>query len=150
MGGLSYLRKYYNERGNRFGLSTEIDDSTKNGLIWMAWNKDNFDYFKFFMNEFKDVLRTKRYDSAYWQNRLGQMYLKHNGLDAAIPFFNNGINKYGDSNELAEMYFGLSKVYEGKNDKKAAIRHVKKAIKTAEIKSDSRLEIYKAFLSNLR
>lgn len=150
LGGLSYLKAYFKERGERFGFSGEIDNATKNGLIWLAWNKDDFDYFKLFMNEFKDVLSTERYDSAYWQNRLAQMYLKHNDINAAIPFFKNGINKYGDSNELAEMYFGLSKIYNQKNDRNGAISNIKKAIKIAQKNSDSSLETYKGFLSQLR
>ncbi|WP_347923747.1 alpha/beta hydrolase-fold protein [Pontimicrobium sp. SW4] len=150
LGGLPYLKKYFSERGRRFGFSTHIADETKNGLIWLAWNKDNFNYFKFFMTEFKDVLSTKRYDSAYWQNRFGQMYLKHKDLDTAIMYFSNGINTYGDSRELSQMYYGLSKAFAGKKQKRKAINNIKLAIKTAENKSEESLNDYKTYLAELR
>lgn len=150
LGGLPYLEKYFSERGRRFGFSTDIADETKNGLIWLAWNSDNFNYFKFFMTEFKDVLSSKRYDSAYWQNRFGQMYLKHKDLDTAIMYFSNGINNYGDSRELSQMYYGLSKAYAGKKQKRKAINNIKLAIKTAENKSEESLNDYKTYLAELR
>jgi len=75
-GGIPYLKSYFKERSKRFGGDEKIENGTKNGLIWLAWNRDNFKYFSFFMTEFKEVLSTQRYASAYWQNRFGQFYLK--------------------------------------------------------------------------
>ena len=46
------------------------------------------------MEEFKEVLSTKRYASAYWQNRFGKFYLKNNDYDNAIKYFNIGLTKY--------------------------------------------------------
>ncbi|MTI87728.1 MAG: esterase [Balneolaceae bacterium] len=75
-GGIEALEKYFQERSERFGTDPAIDASTKNSLIWLAWRTDDFRSFKYFMEEFDDVLSTRRYASAYWQNRLGQFYLK--------------------------------------------------------------------------
>ena len=148
-GGIPSLKTYFKERGERFSFPKSIDDSTKNGLIWLAWNKDNFDYFKLFMNEFKDVLSTKRYQSGYWQNRLGQMYLKHGDITSALTFFNNGINNFSDSKELAEMHFGIAQANFTLKKKKEAKKHIKTAIKIAEEKSDSNLEKYQEYLSKI-
>lgn len=71
-GGLPYLEQYFQERGARFGLNQNIVDATKNTHIWLSWKRDNFDSFKYFMEEFKEVLETRRYASSYWQNRLAQ------------------------------------------------------------------------------
>ena len=109
LGGLDYLNSYFKERSQRFGGNGSIDDKTKNGLIWLAWNRNNFEYFSFFMTEFEDVLSTKRYDSAYGQNRFGQFYLAHKDYNNAIKYFNTGLTKYPNSSFEGEMKKGLSK-----------------------------------------
>ena len=107
LGGMDYLTTYFKARAKRFGGEGHIDESTKNGLIWLAWNRNDFEYFNIFMNEFKDVLTTKRYASAYWQNRFGQFYLKHKDYQNAITYFNAGLTKYPNSNFEEEMKQGL-------------------------------------------
>ena len=106
-GGLRYLKSFYKERAKRFGGNSDIHDNTKNSLIWLAWNRDNFQYFSYFMEEFKDVLKTKRYASAYWQNRLGQFYLKHKDYKNAKIFFERGISTYPGTRFDAEMKKGF-------------------------------------------
>ncbi|NQX80573.1 MAG: esterase [Flavobacteriaceae bacterium] len=107
LGGMGYLATYFKERAKRFGGDDHIDESTKNGLIWLAWNRNNFEYFNIFMTEFKDVLTTRRYASAYWQNRFGQFYLKHKDYQNAIKYFNTGLTKYPNSNFEEEMQRGI-------------------------------------------
>lgn len=107
LGGIHYLTNYFKERAKRFGGDGQIDDNTKNGLIWLAWNRNNFEYFNIFMTEFKDVLTTERYDSAYWQNRFGQFYLKHKDYQNAIKYFNIGLDKYPNSNFEKDMRQGI-------------------------------------------
>ena len=108
LGGMDYITNYFKERAKRFGGDGKIDNSTKNALIWLAWKRDNFKYFSIFMNEFKEVLSTQRYASAYWQNRLGQFYLKHKDYNNAIKFFNYGLTKYPNSNFESKMKQGLA------------------------------------------
>lgn len=107
LGEIDYLTTYFKKRAKRFGGDDNIDNSTKNGLIWLAWNRNNFEYFNIFMNEFKDVLTTRRYASAYWQNRFGQFYLKHKDFKNAIKYFNAGLTKYPNSNFEQQMKQGL-------------------------------------------
>ncbi|MEP2935778.1 MAG: alpha/beta hydrolase-fold protein [Gilvibacter sp.] len=115
LGGMDYLTTYFSERAERFGGDSQIDDNTKNGLIWLAWNRDNFKYFNIFMTEFKDVLTTDRYASAYWQNRFGQFYLKHKDYENAIKYFNEGLTKYPSSNFQEKMQQGLIDAKNGKD-----------------------------------
>ena len=107
LGGMGYLATYFKERAKRFGGDDHIDESTKNGLIWLAWDRNNFEYFNIFMTEFKDVLTTRRYASAYWQNRFGQFYLKHKDYQNAIKYLNTGLTKYPNSNFEEEMQRGI-------------------------------------------
>lgn len=149
-GGITYLNTYFKERGERFSLSPEIDANTKNTLIWMAWKHDDFEAFKDFMTEFKDVLSTPRYASAYWQNRLGQYYLKYNDFSNAIPYFERGIKEYPDDQYMAQMYSGLGAAYLGNSDKKRAKANFKLAIQTAEKNSDDKLDFYQEQLKNVK
>ncbi|WBX72305.1 alpha/beta hydrolase-fold protein [Tenacibaculum retecalamus] len=114
-GGIPYLKSFYKERAKRFGGDGKINDSTKNSLIWLARDHDDFKYYSFFMEEFKDVLKTKRYDSAYWKHRLAQFYLKHKDYKNAIKFFELGIKKYPNSQFDERMKKGLKAANEEKN-----------------------------------
>lgn len=149
-GGLKGLKNYFQGRSERFGTDPAIDNSTKNSLIWLAWKHDDFASFDYFMTEFADVLTTKRYASAYWQNRLGQFYLKNEDADHAIEYFTRGIEKYPDDKFMAKMHAGLGKSYQLKNDKSKAISSLKKAIKLAKISNDSQLEDYQLLLKSLK
>lgn len=149
-GGISGIKQYFQQRGERFGLAPEIDHTTKNRLIWLAWRHDDFKSFKLFMTAFADVLTTPRYASAYWQNRFAQFYLKHNDLENAIHYFNEGIEDYPDDKFMAEMYSGLGTAYFNKNNKKLARRNYNKAIAAAEKNSDSKVEFYREQLGQVK
>ncbi|MDG3581164.1 alpha/beta hydrolase-fold protein [Galbibacter pacificus] len=108
LGGMDYLTAYFKKRAKRFDFDDQIDNDTKNMLIWLAWKRNNFEYFNFFMTKFEDVLATQRYASAYWQNRLGQFYLKHNDYENAIKYFNAGLTRYPNSKFEEQMQKGLT------------------------------------------
>lgn len=148
-GGLPYLTEYFDQRGKRFSISTEIDASTKNSLIWLAWKRDNFEAFDLFMTEFSDVLSTKRYANAYWQNRLGQYYLRYKSYDKAISFFDQGINAYPDEKYDAEMHAGIGMAYHGNARRKLAKKHLQKSIAIARTQGDSKLKEYQKLLSQI-
>ncbi len=148
-GGLPALEAYFKDRAERFGTDPEIDASTKNSLIWLAWKHDDFESFDFFMNQFQEVLSTRRYASAYWQNRLGQFYLKYNDTDHAIEYFTRGINEYPDPEFNSAMHAGLGGAYALKNDIKKAKSHFKEAIKLAKENNDEQYEVYEMKLKDL-
>ena len=145
LGGVPYLEVYFKERSERFGFPPGIDDSTKNGLIWLAWNRDDYDSFHFFMLEFEDVLSTKRYASAYWQNRFAQFYLKHGDHDNAILYFNKGIDKYPDAAFMTIMYEGLGDAYMAKKEREQALKAYKSALKI-----DSDLEAVQVKIKDIK
>ena len=106
-GGIPYLKSYIKGREKRFGIDKSVNESTQNSLIWLGLNRDNFNYFSFFMEEFKDVLKTKRYASAYWQNKFGQFYLKNKDYKNAKKFFEAGLSKFPNTNFDPAMKKGL-------------------------------------------
>jgi len=109
MGGIPYIKSFLKERVKRFGNDDSIYESIQNSLIWLGLNRNDFKYFSFFMEEFNDVLETKRYANAYWQNKFGQFYLEHKDYKNAIKYFNVGLTKYPNTNFDTEMKQGLSK-----------------------------------------
>lgn len=150
-GGLTALKAYFEERSERFGTDPEIDNSTKNSLIWLAWKQDDFTSFDLFMTEFKEVLSTRRYASAYWQNRLGQFYLKHNDISHAIEYLQRGITQYPDPEYLALMHGSLGSAYQLDDDRSKAKNHYKQAIKCAKTnKNDDQLQAYEMKLKSLK
>lgn len=149
-GGLSALKAYFKSRSDRFGTDPEIDVSTKNSLIWLAWKHDDFPSFDFFMNEFKEVLSTQRYASAYWQNRLGQFYLKYEDATHAIEYFTRGINQYPDPKFMSAMHAGLGTAYALEKNTSKAKYHYKEAIKLAKVNNDEQLQFYEMKLNSLK
>ncbi len=149
-GGITFVRKYFQERGERFGLPTQVDDGTKNTLIWMAWRHDEFDAFDLFMTEFKDVLSTPRYASAYWQNRLAQFYLRYEAFDKAIPFFEAGISVYPEEKHMAALHAGLGIAMHEIGNSKQAKMSIKKAIEIAQSQDDPKLKEYQEQLKRVR
>ncbi len=149
-GGLEALKNYFKERSERFGTDPEIDASTKNSLIWLAWKHDDFASFNLFVTEFEEVLSTRRYASAYWQNRLGQFCLKNGDTTHAIEYFERGINEYPDPKYLEVMHAGLGSSYSQISDKSKAKAHYKEAIKLAkESNNKEKLKEYQTKLKGL-
>ena len=149
-GGIQFLKQYFQDRGERFGISTVIDAPTKNSLIWLAWKRDRFEAFDLFMNEFEDVLSTRRYASSYWQNRLAQYYLKYDSYEKAISFFERGINEYPDDRYLAAMYAGLGSAYFKSGNKKLAKKNLQESVEIARSQDDPKLEEYQQQLQQVR
>jgi len=148
-GGLPALKAYFKARSERFGTDPNIDASTKNSLIWLAWKQDDFASFDLFMNEFKDVLSTPRYASAYWQNRLGQFYLKYEDAAHAIEYFTRGLNEYPDPKFMTVMHAGLGGAYALENEVSKAKAHYREAIKLAKANNDDQLQAYEMKLKSL-
>ena len=108
-GGIAFIKTYFKEREKRFGPNPKIEEDTKNILIWLAWNRDNFKYFNLFVEEFKGVLDNRRHANAYWKNRFGHFYLKHKDFKNAQKLFGEGLTKYPNSTFEKEMKEGLIK-----------------------------------------
>ena len=149
-GGVEYLANYFAARGERFGFPKDIDNSTKNSLIWLAWNRDDFDSFKLFMTEFADVLSTQRYASAYWQNKLGEFYMRHEDYENALTYFNRGITTYVNDTQLAEMHHNRGIIHKSLGNFKLAKADLKSAVKIAKSTNDEQLNSYQEELVNLK
>lgn len=122
-GGLDALRTYYKKRGERYNLPTAIHNETKHFLIYNAMTEDNYERFKFYVNEFDGYLETKSRD--LWLNRYAKFYLKHNNVKQALYLFHFGIDKFPNS---ALLYKGLGDVYFDQGNSNKALNVYKKAL----------------------
>ncbi|WP_286232766.1 alpha/beta hydrolase-fold protein [Thalassotalea sediminis] len=145
-GGLPYLNDYFKKRGERFGVEKVISDKTKNHLIWLALNDDDYSAFDLFMREFSDVLATQRYNAVFWQNRIALFYLRHENTTKAQQYFEQAIVKFPDS---ALLYNGLGKVFKAIGAKDKAHKNFTKAISIAEQSADNNLPQYQADLASI-
>jgi len=146
-GGMKHLKEYFKHRGERFGLSTEVSEAAKNNLIWLGLNRNDFKNFEYFMTEFKEVLSTKRYQSNYWQNRLGKFYLKNKSYEQAKIHFEYSIKHFLGS---AEIYSGLGNIYLAQNKKEQAILNFEKAVELSKKDNDNEIKKYKKQLSQVK
>jgi predicted alpha/beta superfamily hydrolase len=122
-GGLSALKQYFKNRGERYGLATEIDSETRHFLFFYCERENNFQEFERFVGEFPDHLASYRTD--FWMNRFGHFYLKHEQSDKAISLFKNGLDKFPES---ARLHKGLADAYLTNNNKARAIASYRNAL----------------------
>lgn len=122
-GGLEALRAYYKQRGDRYGLPTEIHKETKHFLIYNAMTENNYSRFNEYVTEFNGYIETNSRD--FWLNRYAKFYLKHQNIDKALYLYKFGVKKYPDSDLL---YTALGDTYKSIGDEKNAFKAYKKAI----------------------
>lgn len=123
-GGLEGLKSFYKKRGERFGISTEIDEITKMFVLYTAVIENNYETFLSYEQAFEGHIETNTRDS--WFHRYAAFYLKHNNTKEALYFYNYGLKKLGESKLL---YRGLGDVYVKMQKKVKAKKAYKKALK---------------------
>jgi predicted alpha/beta superfamily hydrolase len=123
-GGLDGLTTFYKKRGERFGISKEIDNSTKMFVLYNAVLENNYERFLYYENAFEGYLETNTRDS--WFHRYARFYLKHKNIEQARYFYEYALKKLGDTKLL---YTGLGDVYAVNGDKRKAKKAYKQALK---------------------
>jgi len=116
-GGLDYVKEYSAKRSKRFGLPEGISYRTKHNLMWLAMNKDNYEYFNKFREEFNDLFTTGMYVKPYWLNKFGRFHLKHGNIKLAKKHLVKAVKlatKTSDKN-LAEYKADLAELDKQQN-----------------------------------
>ena len=123
-GGVEGLKSFYKKRGERFGISTDIDEVSKMFILYNAVVENNYERFIYYEKAFEGHIEKSLNPS--WFHRYGGFYLKHNNLKEALYVYNYGLQKLGDSKLL---FRGLGDVFAAKGEKRKAKKAYKKALK---------------------
>ncbi|MEO9965538.1 MAG: alpha/beta hydrolase-fold protein [Reichenbachiella sp.] len=143
-GGLKALRSYYEKRGIRYDLPSEIHKETRHFLLLNALNENNYTRFENYVNEFDGYLAS--YTRPLWFNRFGRFYLANDKIDQSIELFKTGLSKFP---EASLLHHGLGDVYHALGKRKLAKQSYQKAIEIAIENDESELVEYQSSLKNL-
>lgn len=122
-GGLAGLKAFYKKRGERFGVSTEIDKSTKMFVLYNAVLENNYERFLYYEKAFEGHIETNTRDS--WFHRYASFYLKHGNIEQAKYVYEYALKKLGNTKLL---HTGLGNVYVVEGKKKKAKKAYQNAI----------------------
>lgn len=146
LGGVDYVYEYYQERGEKYGLSGEIPHEGMFFLVRLGLDVDDFPSFSRFMSDFikKGFLdRT----NAGWGNLYAEFYLQHKDPDGALIVYEKLVDRFPEN---ARSLNGLGDAYFAKGDFKKAKKQYVDAVALAEKNSDRRLDEYKKDLEELK
>ncbi len=143
-GNFERIKRYYQHRGNRYGISSAVHRTTKHFLLLNAMNENNFDRFEVYAKEFKAYLQDPTLE--IWAIRFGAYLAKNNKDKEALEIYKSGLLKFPES---PAIHNAIGVLYTNKGDRPKAIMYHKKAIEYAEKNNDPNLENYKADLERL-
>ena len=145
-GGLEALRSYYRQRGERYGLSTEIHSESRHFLILGAMKVDDFDRFEYYNHEFDNYIE-KNIKLDVWVDKYARFYLKHGKPARALTIFQNGLENFPKS---ALIYAGMGDLHRQQQRWDDAEEAYLKAVKLATADGDTRAANYQKNLDELR
>ncbi len=145
-GGVDYVKKYYEDRGEKYGISKDIPQEGMFFLVRMGLDANHFPTFQQFMSDFieKDFLENV---NLGWGTRYAEFYLSNNDPDGAERVYEILTRRFPES---ARPVNGLGDVHANRGDKRKAERYYKNAIELGERNSDRRLQSYKKDLEELQ
>ncbi|SHJ28185.1 alpha/beta hydrolase-fold protein [Aquimarina spongiae] len=143
-GSLESIKKYYQHRGNRYGISTDVHRTTKHFLLFNAMKENNFERFEVYAKEFKEYFEDPTLE--IWAIRFGDYFAKNDKDQDALKTYTAGLAKFPES---AAIHHAVGRFYKDKGDRSTAKAHYTKAIAYAEKSKDSNLEQYKTALEQL-
>lgn len=130
-GGLDQLVSYYQQRGERYGVSPAIHPSTIFNLLMLSMRADDYTSFHFFMNHFTGEVPGLY--PARWHHRYGAFYLQHDQPEQALVVYQKAIERMPGE---AQLYAGMAEVFLKLGDKKQAAVAYQKAAEIAKAMDD--------------
>ncbi len=143
-GDLDHIKKYYQHRGNRYGISSDVHKTTRHFLLLNAMNEDNFERFEIYANEFQKHFQEPSLE--IWPIRFGNYLAKNNKYKEALEIYEAGLKQFPES---AAIYNTIGTFYRNKGDKSKATTYYKLAIDHARKNNDSKLKEYITHLEKL-
>lgn len=143
-GGLPALKRHYETRGQRFGISTEIHNDTKHYLLNQSLKENNLKLFAELEESFKGFVASY-YRVDFWFERIANAYMQLNNHGKAQKVLEIGIGKLPNSHKL---HATLAKLHKQQNKIELARESYLKAIALAS-NNKALTDTYQAELSLL-
>lgn len=144
LGNLDYIKKYYQHRGDRYGISSDVHKTTRHFLLFNAMKEDNFERFKVYANMFKEHFQNPTLE--IWAIRFGDYFAKNGKKTEALDVYNSGLKKFPKS---AAIYNAIGTFYKKNGNREKAKIHYKKAIELTNKSEIGKLEKYQKDLEKL-
>lgn len=145
LGGFDYVKRYYQERGQKYGIATDISQEGMFFLVRLGLDTENYPTFAFAMEQFWNTGFLQNTNLG-WTSRYGEFYLKHNHPDEAIRLYEILAQRFSNS---GRPLHGLGMAYEAKGERVKAKEYYQRAIEKAKANGDNRLSRYEAALERL-
>lgn len=143
-GGLEALAAYYQTRGLRYDLPTDIHRETKHFLLLNAVKEENYQRFQEYVDEFDGYLES--YTRPLWFDRFARFYLANDNTERARHLFETGLEQFPESSLL---HFGLGESYQQTGKVSKAKKSYQMAIKIAGENEEKNLGKYQEALDSL-
>ncbi len=143
-GGMQALYQFFEQRGERYGLSKDIHRTTQGYLLNLTVNNNDYLNFKIFVKEFEGVFE-EYFNWEYSFNKYGQFYLTHRAPVKAREIFNIGLTKFPHS---ATLESGLGDSYRMQGNKEKAITHYQRSLELVKNYSAIDQDEFASTLSN--
>ncbi len=144
LGNLDYIKKYYQHRGDRYGISSDVHKTTRHFLLFNAMKENNFERFKVYANVFKAHFQNPTLE--IWVIRFGDYFAKNGEKKEALDVYNSGLKKFPKS---AAIYNAMGTFYKKNGNREKAKIHYKKAIELTNKSETGKLEKYQNDLEKL-
>ncbi len=144
LGNLDYIKKYYQHRGDRYGISSDVHKTTRHFLLFNAMKENNFERFKVYANVFKEHFQNPTLE--IWVIRFGDYFAKNGKKKEALDVYNSGLKKFPKS---AAIYNAMGTFYKKNGNREKAKTHYKKAIELTNKSETGKLEKYQNDLEKL-
>ena len=144
-GGHDYVNRYYEQRGEKYGISKEIPEEGMFFLVRLGLDSKDYSTFDRFMKDFipRGFLETV---NLGWGSNYADFYLENDDYEGAQLVYESLSTRFPNS---ARPINGLGDVFAKKGEIKKAKKYYKQAIELAEETSDRRITDYKKDLESL-
>lgn len=141
-GGLKYVKSFYEERGERYGVSKDIGHRGRYLLVRLAIRENHYPTFELLMNEFKGSGFIE--SLATWQTlTCANIYLTNNKPNEAVALYSLIVK---NDPENVRAINGIGKAFLEKGEHNKAVEFLKRAVELAKNTGDENLDSYKADL----
>lgn len=146
IGGHDYVKTYYRNRSDKYGLPLEIPKEGMFFLLRLGLDSNDYTVFQTFMTEFIDKGIMDNTNMG-WGTRYAEFSLQNKDYTLATSIYQELSDRFPEN---ARPIHGLGKVSLAQNDQREARKKFELAVEIAKKSNDRRLSQYQADLEALK